>query len=121
VLKIIQETSRDGVTLRLEGRIVGQWVGELWRIYHDRRQSSRVALTVDLTNVTFIDAAGIAFFEDVADEVWLVNCSLFAAEQLKAALARQEAVRHDSVNVGALRRRCNPVANRNGPAISTGP
>ena len=93
MLKITQETSRDGITFRLEGRIAGRWVGELWRAYHDRRQDSRVALTIDLTNVTFIDAAGIAFFEDVADEIALVNCSLFVAERLKSVLARQEAGR----------------------------
>ena len=93
MLKITQETSGDGITLRLEGRIAGRWVGELWRVYHDRRQHSRVALTIDLTNVTFIDAAGIAFFEDVADEIALVNCSLFAAERLKSVVARQEAGR----------------------------
>jgi anti-anti-sigma regulatory factor len=93
MLKITQEASRDGVTLRLEGRIAGKWVGELWRTYHDRRQHSRVVLTMDLRNVTFIDAAGIDFFEDVADEVRLVNCSPFAAEQLKSVLARQEVVR----------------------------
>jgi len=93
VLQITQETSRDSVTLRLAGRIAGQWVDELWRTYHDRRQNSRVALTMDLRNVTFIDAAGIDFFEDVADEVMLVNCSPFAAEQLKSVLARQEVVR----------------------------
>jgi ABC-type transporter Mla MlaB component len=90
VLKITQETSRDGITLRLEGRIAGRWVGALWRAYHDRRQHSRVALTIDLTNVTFIDGAGVAFFEDVADEITLINCSLFAAERLKTVLARQE-------------------------------
>jgi ABC-type transporter Mla MlaB component len=89
VLKITHETSRDGITLRLEGRIAGRWVGELWRAYHDRRQHSRMALTIDLTNVTFIDGAGVAFFEDVVDEIALVNCSLFAAERLKSVLARQ--------------------------------
>jgi ABC-type transporter Mla MlaB component len=93
VLKITQETSLDGVTLRLEGRVAGQWVGELWRTYHDRRQNSRVVLTMDLRNVTFIDAGGIDFFEDVADEVRLVNCSPFAAAQLKSVLSRQEVVR----------------------------
>ena len=90
MLKITQEASRDGVTLRLEGRIAGKWVGELWRTYHDRRQHSRVVLTMDLRNVTFIDAAGIAFFDEVWTEITLVNCSLFAAEQLKDLTARKQ-------------------------------
>lgn len=93
MLKITDHATGEAVTLLLEGQVAGPWVRELWRTYCDRRRHSAVALTVDLSNVTFIDSAGLAFFEDVADEVRLVNCSLFAAEQLKSVLARQEAVR----------------------------
>ena len=38
-----------------------------------------------LEDVSFIDAAGLALFRDLASrDVVVLNCSLFAAEQLKA-------------------------------------
>ena len=50
-------------------------------------------VTLDLTNVTFIDSAGIAFFGEVLTDVTLVNCSLFAAELLKDLMVGQRQVR----------------------------
>jgi anti-anti-sigma regulatory factor len=77
--------------LRLEGQIAGRWVAELRRVYDERRDNSH-PLTIDLKDVTFIDRSGVAFFADVYPEVVLVNCSLFAAEQLKPVIERQETV-----------------------------
>jgi|KBSMisStandDraft_5_1062788.scaffolds.fasta_scaffold430540_2 hypothetical protein len=83
-----QDARPDGGTLfRLEGQIAGRWVDELRLAC----TGSRVPpLTLDLKNVTFIDAAGIAFFDEVWTEITLVNCSLFAAEQLKDLTARKQ-------------------------------
>ena len=47
---------------------------------------------MDLRQVTFIDASGVAFFHEVGPAVSLVNCSLFAAEQLKDVMARHQRV-----------------------------
>jgi len=82
----------DEAALRLEGQVAGPWVDELRRAYTDAAALER-PITLDLKDVTFIDAAGVAFIEDVATTVTLVNCSLFAAEQLKTVLTRQQAVR----------------------------
>ena len=90
MLKITHGSEK--ATLRLEGQVAGPWVAELRRAYTEASQLNP-PVTLDLKNVTFIDAAGVAFFEQVATEGTLINCSLFAAEQLKSVLTRQQAVR----------------------------
>jgi anti-anti-sigma regulatory factor len=91
MLKISHDGSSPGAVLRLEGQIAGRWVEELRRVFEDTH-TTPTPLTLDLKDVTFIDRAGLAFFADVYPEVILVNCSLFAAEQLKPVLERQHTV-----------------------------
>lgn len=93
MLKISHDASGSSgaVVLRLEGQISGRWVDELRRTYDECRTVTR-PLTIDLKAVTFIDRAGIAFFADVYPDVLLVNCSLFAAEQLKPVIERHPVV-----------------------------
>ena len=93
MLKISHDTapSSQAIVLRLEGQITGRWVEELRRTY-DECCAVSSHLTIDLRDVTFIDRAGIAFFADVYPDVLLVNCSLFAAEQLKPVIERHPMV-----------------------------
>lgn len=77
-----------GTVLRLEGQVAGRWVEELRLACSDSRLTP--PLTLDLRNVTFIDPSGIAFFVERWAEITVVNCSLFAAEQLKGAIARRQ-------------------------------
>jgi anti-anti-sigma factor len=71
-------------TLRLEGQIRGRWVDELRRACLELLASNGSRLALDLADVSFIDAAGLALFEELAARnVAVVNCSLFASEQLK--------------------------------------
>ena len=86
------DATAAGEVLRLEGRIVGPWVPELRRAYLERAGST-TPLTIDLRDVTFIDPDGIAFFDEVYPAVTLVNCSLFAVEQLKVVHERHDGVR----------------------------
>lgn len=84
MLKI--ETARNGargVTLRLEGRLIGPWVEELrLACAHARRGERKV--TVDMAGVAFVDRAGIALLRELADhDTRLSSCSPFVAEQLK--------------------------------------
>ena len=79
-----------GTVLRLEGQVAGRWVDELRLACTDA--SLTPPLTLDLKNVTFIDPSGIAFFVERWAEITVVNCSLFAAEQLKDAIARKQLV-----------------------------
>jgi hypothetical protein len=81
-------------TLVLEGQVAGPWVDELRGVYGEMRRShGDASITFDLKDVTFIDADGLAFFQEAGPAVIVINCSLFAAEQLKDVLARHEAVR----------------------------
>lgn len=94
MLKITFQSAslRQPALLTLEGQIAGRWVDELRRVYDEHREVAR-PLTIDLRAVTFIDQAGVGFFHEVCSHVTLVNCSLFAAEQLKPVIERHDAVR----------------------------
>jgi len=88
MLKITNDQNAGcGAVLRLEGQVAGQWVNELRLVCSDRCRTT--PLTLDLKNVTFIDAAGVAFFDEVWTEITVINCSLFVAAQLKDVTARK--------------------------------
>jgi len=78
--------------LRLEGRIAGPWVDELRRTFADVHRSADAPVIVDLKDVTFIDHAGLVLLDDIYPAVILINCSLFAAEQLRPVVERRQAV-----------------------------
>lgn len=72
------------MTLRLEGRIVGPWVGELQRACEAVLTEGR-PLRLQLSEVEFMDARGISLLSSLRSRgVSLLECSPFAAEQLKA-------------------------------------
>lgn len=61
MLRITADEKPRILSFRLEGRLEGPWVGELekcWRGLVER--AGTPALRVDLTGVTFVDAAGKA-------------------------------------------------------------
>ena len=77
----------EAVLFRLEGQVSGPWIEELRRVCNETlrdngHESERLVL--DLTDVSFIDADGVALFRELtARRVILTNASLFVAEQLK--------------------------------------
>lgn len=79
----VVESPGQQATLRLEGRLIGPWVGEL------RRTCEAVlgqggGVTLDLSEVSFIDDDGIALFRALRGRrIAVVNCSPFVAEQLR--------------------------------------
>jgi ABC-type transporter Mla MlaB component len=78
------------VVLRLSGRVVGRWVLELRRAC-DSLLLPGQRLTLDLSDVSFIDGEGVALLRDLtARRVALANCSLFASEQLRQTAAVQQ-------------------------------
>jgi anti-anti-sigma regulatory factor len=80
MLKISRITD---ATLKLEGQVRGRWVDELRRACVEAPAASS-RLTLDLADVSFIDASGLALFQELAARgVAFSNCSLFAAELLK--------------------------------------
>ena len=85
MLKISQAgKANQSVTLKLEGRVVGPWVGELRQVCETHLSEGR-ALKLDLTDVTFADADGVAVLTDFKTRgVTLKNCSPFLDEQLRS-------------------------------------
>jgi len=78
------EPPEGTVILRLEGRLIGPWVEELRRSC-DRVLPTGAKLTLDFSEVSFVDRKGIELIRILGNRnVALLNCSAFVAEQLKA-------------------------------------
>jgi anti-anti-sigma regulatory factor len=94
MLRITEQTAAEGsgAVLRLEGRVTGLWVAELRREVDARYRPDGPPVVLDLEAVSYIDTAGIEFFDQVATAIRVINCSLFAAEQLKDVLMRRRTV-----------------------------
>jgi hypothetical protein len=84
VLRISRVPSLDAtVTLRLEGQVRGPWVEEL-RSMCDQVLATESALSLDFTDVSFLDRQGVALCRRLrARHVALLHYSPFVAEQLK--------------------------------------
>jgi len=84
MLKISQAgKANHSVTLKLEGRVVGLWVGELRQVCETLLTEGRT-LKLDLAEVTFADADGVAVLSSFKSRgVAITNCSPFVEEQLK--------------------------------------
>ena len=85
MLRIVAlEKPGDEATLSLEGRIIGPWVDEL-RQSCDLILATGASLTLDLTEVAFVERDGVRLLKNLADDgVAVVNCPAFVYEQLKA-------------------------------------
>jgi anti-anti-sigma regulatory factor len=86
MLKISQAgKANHSVTLRLEGRVVGPWVGELRQVCEALLTEGR-ALRLNLVDVTFADADGVGVLSSLKSRgVKLTSCSAFLKEQLKGS------------------------------------
>ena len=82
------ESPGSAAVLRLEGRIIGPWVGELGRACERVLVQTDARLTLDLAGVSFMDGDGIALVRSLlsrdARDVTVTNGSPFVAEQLRA-------------------------------------
>ena len=77
-------TVNHSVTLKLEGRVVGPWVGELCQVCELYLSGGR-ALKLDLADVSFADASGVTALSSLKSRgVAVTYCSPFVAEQLKS-------------------------------------
>lgn len=86
MLRISQiETDQPPVTLRLEGRVAGPWVTELWKACEKLLGEGR-PVKLDLAEVSFVDSNGIALISRLRSRgIPLEECSPFVEEQLKTA------------------------------------
>ena len=88
----VVDLSESTVVLRLEGRITGYWVEELRRTcaahvfaaHNGHTFSDEVQLSLELTDVSFADTAGIALLKELrSGGADLIRPTPFMAEQLK--------------------------------------
>jgi len=80
----VVESSGEAVSLRVEGRVTDRWVEELRRSCEVHALYDGIRLTLDLADVSFIDAAGIELLKELRSRfVTLLSPSPFVAEQLK--------------------------------------
>lgn len=86
MLRITQATDDDGrVCLKIEGRVVGDWVSELDRTCGACLSQSR-QITLDMSDVTYIDRQGVETLKRILGE----NVRLTGATLLvQALLGRQ--------------------------------
>jgi ABC-type transporter Mla MlaB component len=86
MLRITPTESGDSqIILRLEGRIAGPWVTELWNAC-EKALGDGKALVLNLADVSFLDNAGVNLLTKIrAHGIALADCSPFVTEQLKAA------------------------------------
>jgi anti-anti-sigma regulatory factor len=84
MLKISQAvTAGHLVTLKLEGRVVGPWVGELKQLC-ELLLSEGNGLKLDLADVSYVDADGVTTLTGFKQRgVALNNCSPFVDQQIK--------------------------------------
>lgn len=84
MLRIERILNSHETVLRAAGRLTGPWVAELSRATTDERGAE--VLVLDLTDVSFADASGLAFLTSIAAEGRVVlRCSPFLTEQLSTA------------------------------------
>lgn len=80
MLRITRISSQDSDTLKLEGKLLGPWVGEL---SHVLAELNGRAMGLDLSAVTFVDATGTELLRDLIRRgVPIAGCSPFVAELL---------------------------------------
>ena len=76
----------------MEGRVAGRWAEELRESCELQALSDGIRLTLDLADVSFVDAAGIELLKELRRRcVTLLHPSPFVAEQLKGVLCCDDA------------------------------
>ncbi len=84
MLKIESARTMDGrPKLMIEGRVIGPWVMEL-RHACERALAGAAELTLDLSEVAFVDRDGLELLCCLGRRGVRLDCSGFVAEQLKA-------------------------------------
>jgi anti-anti-sigma regulatory factor len=85
MLRITVISGAPSRTFKVEGRIVGDTIGELRRVCEEAlADNGHTALVLDLTDVSFLDHEGIELIRQLhRRNVVLTNYSEFIAELLK--------------------------------------
>ena len=87
----VVESSPRAITLRVEGRIAGPWVEELRTACNTHTSSNPVQLCLELEDVSFVDAAGVACLKQLEEQgVRFSRVSSFLTELFKNDSAPDE-------------------------------
>lgn len=80
----VVESNARAVTLRVEGRVTGPWVEALRTSCSLHTDRDPIQLHLELEDVSFADAAGIAYLKELQGEgVGLYHVSPFLTELIK--------------------------------------
>ena len=95
MLRIMEENAINNlVTLRLDGRLVGQWV-ELLRVSCEQIVARNCRVILDLSGVSFADHEGVQLLQQLDEQqVALIHCSPFLREQMKQPANHKPAGAH---------------------------
>jgi ABC-type transporter Mla MlaB component len=82
MLRISATQRSQTTTLKLEGKLLEPWVSEL-RLACDRAALPLEGISLDLSGVTFVDAVGAAYLQElIRGGAGVSACSGFVAELL---------------------------------------
>ncbi len=86
MLRISEVIPDEGAAvLKLEGRLIGPWVGELRNVCR-KWIGERKSFRLDLADVSYADREGVALLLSLKDqEINLADCSPFVQAELKDA------------------------------------
>lgn len=87
MLRITEDNlTNDWMTLRLDGRLVNEWV-EVLRSSYEQAFQNQHHLTLDLAGVSFADHEGVNLLRQLEQQqVAFINCSPFLREQMKQSI-----------------------------------
>jgi len=82
MLRITRIDKNGSTLLKLEGKLLSAWTGELLA---ETSAAPKTQISLDLSHVSFVDAAGLATLRDLARRGVVIGaCSNFVAELLHA-------------------------------------
>jgi len=74
---------RGNIRLKVEGRLVGDWVSELDRVCAEY-SSTKIRVSLDLSDVSFIDGRGVEVLRTLSDKGFqLIGASLWIQSLLE--------------------------------------
>ncbi len=94
MLRITEDNlTNDWTTLRLDGRLVSEWV-EILRSSCEQALESESRVNLDLAGVSFADYEGVKLLRQLEQrQVALINCSPFLREQMKQSTKGASSIR----------------------------
>lgn len=96
MLKITLQKSDAGLTFRLDGRLSGEWVAELERVWMEqKRNPSPGKVVLDLREVTFASDKGTSLLKQICKET---QAAILATTPWAQALSAEvKGIKGDSV------------------------